>query len=139
MIFEGGKILRKKGKLASSDFFILHIRPIVLILESLSLSLLVVSILGQSLKFWTNFENAFGLVDLFNFAATHSVATMYAVLLLLTLALLLGMISADKVQKEEPYQSHWMFLTILTAYLSINKQRITCPQHGHAAIGNIFK
>jgi len=111
----------EKEKLVSNNSIILDIRKIPLLFELLSFGLLVISIFGQSLKYWTIFENAFGLVPLFNFAVKHSVSTIYGVLLLFVLALLLGTISAYKVQKKESYQSHWIFLTILTLYLSINR------------------
>jgi len=81
----------------------------------------VISILGQSLKYWTYFENAFGLVRLFNIGLTLSVPTIYSIILLLILAILLGLISAHQARINGVFIKHWTFLTILTFYLSVNR------------------
>lgn len=116
-----GENLSQSEKPASGNLITLNIRRTTWMLELISIGFLAVSILGQSLKYWTNFENAFGLVPLFNIARTFSLPTIYSVLLLLILTVLIGIISAKQINNNGKSNRHWMFLSILVFYLSLNR------------------
>lgn len=116
-----GENLSQSEKPASGNSINLNIRRTTWMLEFISLGFLAASLFGQSLRYWTNFEEAFGLVPLFNIAATFSMPTVYSVLLLLLLALLFGIIWSNQIHFKGKFHRQWIFLTILTIYLSVNR------------------
>lgn len=96
-------------------------RKSAIILEIIAICLGFISMLGQSLEHWTNFKNIFGLVPLFNIYLTLSIPTIYSVLLLTILMLLLAMITSKKYLEGDDYRYHWLALTIIAFYLSLNR------------------
>ena len=86
-----------------------------------SLILALASFIGQSLKYWTSFDNAFGLVPLFNIGSRLSVQTIYSVLLLLSLMLLLRIISIEKCKTNGKFCPQWKALPFFALYLALHR------------------
>lgn len=105
--------------------FHLHPRKIALFLGIVSLYLA-----GQSLINEYLLENVLGsetgdlalsLLDLFSVNAEETIPTWYATLLLFVAAVLLAFIALVKSRNKEPYARHWLGLTAIFLYLSMDE------------------
>ena len=111
-------------KIIDSDLItVVHLNPrkIALALGLFSIFLALISLFGQSLKYWTDYEYAYGLVPLFDIGRTKSIPTLYSVLLLAILGLLSTIISLIKYKKEDIFRRQWIFLAIIFFYMSLTK------------------
>lgn len=66
-------------------------------------------------------ELALALLDLFSVNAEETIPTWYATLLLFTAAILLFFIAALKRKKAQPYARHWLGLSLIFLYLSMDE------------------
>ncbi len=64
---------------------------------------------------------ALSLLDLFSVNAEETIPTWYATLLLFTAAVLLAFIALVKIRNKEPYGRHWLGLTAIFLYLSMDE------------------
>jgi len=103
-------------------FFIpIHLRRSAFFLWLFSLILALISLLGQSLKLWTHFDNAFGLVPLFNISARQSVQSIISVLLLFNLMFFLIVMSRIKDTEMDRFRRQWASLPFFALYLALHK------------------
>lgn len=105
--------------------FNLNPRKVALILGIAAFYLAGQSLVGEYLL-----ENVLGseasgfivsLIDLFSVNMEETIPTWYATLLLFVAAVLLGFITAMKQRNRDPYFRHWLGLTIIFLYLSMDE------------------
>ena len=104
----------------------LNPKRLAFILEMLVLLLAVLSITGQAIRFYTVYDEAFGLIPLVNMAKSLSIPTIYAILLQFSAALLLGAVSILKHNQKDTYRWHWTAMALWFLHMSFN---IGTPVH----------
>ena len=100
----------------------IHIKPkkIATILGAFLLLLVLLSLLGQYLRYYTQYEKAFGLIPLVNIARDLSVPTIYEVILLFFAAILLNIISKISKTSKDGFHRLWKALAILFIYFALD-------------------
>ena len=83
--------------------------------------LAILSLAGQSIKYLTVYDEAFGLIPLVNMGKALSIPTIFFVLLYFIAFILLLMISAAKTAGKDRFRRHWCGLAALSLYLAFDK------------------
>ena len=106
-----------------SDNNYIQVKPkkIALSLGLFLLLLVILSLIGQYLHFYTYYDEAFGLIPLVNIARNLSIPTIFEVLLLFFTAVLLGVVAAIQQTKKDVFYRHWAALAYMFVFLSLNE------------------
>lgn len=96
-------------------------RKITIDLGLITVVLAILSLAGQTLKYTTDYEEAFGLIPLVNMAKALSIPTIFTVLVVFIVACLLGLISMIKFREKDKLYRQWVGLTIFFFLFSIDK------------------
>lgn len=83
--------------------------------------LVAFSLLGQYSVHYLGHGRLLGFVYQFNLDAEPNIPTAFSGLLLLSAALLLGVIAHHAWQRETPFRRHWAALALIFAYLAIDE------------------
>ena len=90
-------------------------------LELAVILLALLSLAGQSIKYLTVYDEAFGLIPLVNMGKTLSIPTIFTVLEYFIAFLLLGVIALVKQISKDQYRWQWSGLAGLFLYLAFDK------------------
>ena len=101
----------------------IHIRPetAAWVLGGFSLLLVLVSITGQYLRYFTVYDRAFGLIPLVDVDRELTIPTMYSVMLLFMSAILLAVIAAFKRKNKERFSWNWAALAAGFLFMSFDE------------------
>lgn len=96
--------------------------------------LAITSMTGQYLKYYTEYDSAFGLIPLFNMDKELSVPSIFSVLLLYSAAILLFVIAAIKWKQKAPHVWGWSVLTFGFIFLAFDEgatihEKLMQPMH----------
>jgi len=100
-------------------------------LELIAVILAILSLAGQTLKYTTDYEEAFGLIPLVNMAKALSIPTIFTVLVAFIVTCLLCVISIIKYREDDKFRGQWVGLTIFFFLVTLDK--------GSALSSYIFK
>lgn len=101
------------------------------------------SLIGQVSKHFLGHGRLLGFVHQFNLGSEGNIATYFVCILLLSAALLLGVIARYASQKESPFRRHWVILALIFAYISVDEfavmhEHLTEPTRELLNAGGIF-
>lgn len=83
--------------------------------------LVLLGLIGQYLRFFTQFDEAWGLIPLVYMARSLSIPTIFQVLLLFLAAALLALIAIVKHNQNDEFRRHWQAMAIMFMFLSLNE------------------
>jgi hypothetical protein len=106
---------------ADRDRFVVRIGPLTQLLAGLTLLLILASTAGQLVRYRFGYEAAYGLIPLFFVGEERNVPTYYSSLLLLSAAVLLGVIGLMRRRLRLPYSRHWTALALIFLLLSLDE------------------
>lgn len=111
---------KDNGKQAGNS---IQIRPetAAWILGGFSLLLVLVSITGQYLRYFTVYDRAFGLIPLVDVDRELTIPTMYSVMLLFMAAALLAVIASFKRKNKERFFWNWVVLAAGFLFMSFDE------------------
>ncbi len=99
----------------------LSVKKVIVDLEIAAIVLAILSVAGQSLKYLTIYDEAFGLIPLVNMAKALSIPTIFTVLVAFVSAILLGIITAVKLSTKDEYRGQWLGLAIFFFLTALDK------------------
>jgi hypothetical protein len=85
------------------------------------LGLAILSLVGQSIKYLTVYDEAFGLIPLVNMGKALSIPTIFSVLEYFIVFLLLAIIAIAKQKSKDQFRWQWSGLAGLFLYLAFDK------------------
>ncbi len=81
----------------------------------------ILSTIGQIAKYYFGHDYLFGFVPLFNLSSEKNIPTWFSSILLLSCAILIVIITSQKINNNDKYLFHWKLLGIVFLYLSIDE------------------
>lgn len=109
----------------SQEYLLKHIdlsvNKIVIDLEIVTILLTILGVAGQSLKYLSSYDKAFGLIPLVNMAKALSIPTIFTVLIAFIATVLLGIITAIKYSQKDRYRGQWVGLTLFFLLTALDK------------------
>jgi len=113
---------------------VIRTKLISIIMEVMVILLAIVSITGQYLKYYTEYDEAFGLIPLFNMDKELSIPSMFSVLILFFAALLLLVITILKKKCNDSHICGWAILAFGFMYLTFDEgatihEKLMQPMH----------
>jgi len=95
-------------------------KQVTVSLWAVLLFLVIANSLGLLAKYYFGYESLWGLIPLFDLNLEKNIPTLFSTVLLLFSALLLAIISADKIKKHQKAQL-WVLLTGIFVFLAIDE------------------
>ncbi|UVT19503.1 MAG: multidrug transporter [Nitrospira sp.] len=96
-------------------------QTIVRVLSAITFSLLAASIAGQLAKHELGYDDAYGIIRLFNVDTEGNVPTFFSSFLLLLASLLLAVISALKRRSSDSRWRQWAVLSYVLLYMAVDE------------------
>lgn len=102
-------------------YFKINSRIIVRYLVLILFILIILGLVGQYLRVFTPYEEAWGLIPLVYMGRKLSVPTIFQVLLLFLSTILLAIIAAIHTRNNDAFRKHWVVLAFAAFFLSLNE------------------
>jgi len=96
-------------------------RRIVHALSAIALSLWLISLGAQLIRYLAGFENGLGLIPIMDVGRESSIPTIFSVLLLYFAAMILGGISVFKHQIKDAFRRDWSLLSLGFLFMSLDE------------------
>lgn len=96
-------------------------RRVAIVLGGLICTLALFSLVGQYSAYFLGHGRLLGFVHQFDLGAEGNVSTYVATVLLLSAAVLLGVVARFAWQRTAPYRWHWTILSLIFVYLSVDE------------------
>jgi len=102
---------------------VIRIRPrkVFFLLLAMIVLLVIAGVAGQVIKYKAGHPHMMGFVPKFNLDEENNIPTYFSSIILLTACILLAVIGLWKQQKGARYARHWLFLSIVFLFLSIDE------------------
>lgn len=113
--------LRKRQNSGTMTEISLSQRTIVRVLVATTFFLLVASIAGQSAKHVLGYDEAYGIIRLFNVDSEGNIPTFFSSFLLLFSSLLLAVISTLKRKESDTRWNQWAILSCALLYMAVDE------------------
>lgn len=113
--------LPDQSQIYSLKYIDLSAKKVAIDLEITAILLAILSVAGQSLKYLTNYDKAFGLIPLVNMAKALSIPTIFTVLIAFIATVLLGIITAIRYSQNDRYRGQWLGLSIFFLLTALDK------------------
>lgn len=112
-------------------------------LVSVAAALILLSTVGQFIRFLTGHDTAKEFIPLFHVATEGNITTYFSAILLLIAAVLLGWIGWTIWKAEKASARHWLGLGAFFAYLSVDEaaalhERLIVPVREILEVGGLF-
>lgn len=123
----------------------ISIRPVQVakVLGGVICVLAVFSLIGQVSRHFLGHGRLLGFVHQFSLGDEGNIPTYVSTLLLLSAALLLGVIAHHAYRTRSPFRVHWAILSIIFVYISVDEfavlhEHLDEPMHAVLDAGGIF-
>jgi len=112
-----------EGRMANSKPLTVNLssKKITIDLGLITVFLAILSLAGQTLKYTTNYEEAFGLIPLVNMAKALSIPTIFTVMVVFVVTCLISLISIIKFRERDKFRFQWVGLAIFSFLFTLDK------------------